>query len=175
MMMMNKMTDDPIAAAPSDRITLAADIKNIPEITGFAEKYMKRISCPQHIINDFCIAADEIAANICMYACSSGKAGNITVKCIYCRRKNRVSLIFADSGIPFDPLTVPAASVTADLSERSIGGLGIHIVRGIMNDVSYKHIRSMNILKISKQCGKGCISTIPTYTKITQKPYIYAL
>lgn len=149
-MMMNKMTDNPIAAVPSDRITLAADIKNIPEITGFTEKYLKHISCPQHIINDFCIAADEIAANICMYAYSGGKGGNITVKYIYCRRKNRVSLIFADSGIPFDPLTAPAASVTADLSQRSIGGLGIHIVRGIMDCVGYKHIRSLNILKISK-------------------------
>lgn len=150
MMKSSKMTNHPIAAASSDRITLAAVRKNIPDIICFAEEYFKRMNCPQHIITDFCIAADEIAANICMYAYSGGKTGNMTVKCNYCRRKNMASLIFADSGTPFDPLNMPAASVTAGLSERSIGGLGIHIVRGIMDDVRYRYIRSLNILKISK-------------------------
>ena len=114
-------------------LQLDAKLENIPEIVDFVTSWMRR-----HKLNDIIFAVetavDEACANIIDHA-YSGKGGPIHISCEF----KRGSLVIAinDKGRPFDPHAVKSPDLEADLDKRKIGGLGIHIMRKLMDDVSY--------------------------------------
>ena len=59
--------------------------------------------------------------------------------------------IIIDSGIPFDPTKKEEVDITMSAEERPIGGLGIHLVREIMDTVNYEYKDNKNILTLSKK------------------------
>ena len=62
----------------------------------------------------------------------------------------RVTFVISDTGKPFDPTTKEEVDINAEMSQRPIGGLGIHLVRTIMDTVSYERKEEKNILTIIK-------------------------
>lgn len=133
----------------SDSITISADIDNMHTIMEFAEKRLTNIGCPHERQADILIALDEIAANICLYAYPDDPKGTITVKCGYNKAGTKYSLIVSDFGIPFNPLDAPKAKITGTSHERDIGGLGIHIVKNLMDNVEYEYTDGRNVLTLS--------------------------
>jgi len=79
-------------------------------------------------------AVDEACTNIINYA-YSGEGGIITVTCEL--QGNDFVATIRDKGKPFDPSSVPPPDLEADLDKRKIGGLGIYMMRIMMDDVSY--------------------------------------
>ena len=67
------------------------------------------------------------------------------------REGNNLSLVISDSGSAFDPTAREAVDISAGVDERPIGGLGIHLIREIMDTVSYERREGKNILTITKQ------------------------
>jgi hypothetical protein len=59
-------------------------------------------------------------------------------------------LIFTDSGIPYDPLTADEPDITLSAEERKVGGLGIFIVKKIMDEISHVYENGKNILRMRK-------------------------
>jgi sigma-B regulation protein RsbU (phosphoserine phosphatase) len=62
----------------------------------------------------------------------------------------RAKFIISDRGVPFDPTAKAEADTTLSVEERPIGGLGIHLVRQIMDSVNYEYVGGMNILTLRK-------------------------
>jgi serine/threonine-protein kinase RsbW len=79
-------------------------------------------------------AVDEACTNITKYA-YSGREGIIAISCEL--QGNDFIITIIDSGRPFDPSLVPPPDLETDLEERKIGGLGIHLMRKLMDKVSY--------------------------------------
>jgi len=77
---------------------------------------------------------DEACTNIIKYA-YAGKAGIIAIICE--RQKDELIITISDYGKPFDPLSVPQPDLAADLDHRKVGGLGIYLMKKLMDDVSY--------------------------------------
>ena len=93
------------------------------------------------------LVVEEIFANIANYAYNNGDGDvEIEVKNI----DNKVVILFEDSGVPFNPLEVPEVDVALPTEEREIGGLGIYMVRKIMDNVEYMYKENKNILVIEK-------------------------
>ena len=63
---------------------------------------------------------------------------------------NSIILILTDSGMEFDPTLIPDADITLSAEERQIGGLGIFLIRQIMNKVEYQRINGQNVLRLEK-------------------------
>jgi anti-sigma regulatory factor (Ser/Thr protein kinase) len=63
---------------------------------------------------------------------------------------NCITLLFADYGIPFNPLENPPPNTMATVEERIVGGLGIHLVRTLSNSVTYSYANNTNVLTIEK-------------------------
>jgi anti-sigma regulatory factor (Ser/Thr protein kinase) len=59
-----------------------------------------------------------------------------------------------DSGKEFDPTQMPDADISLSAEERPIGGLGIYLIRQIMNTVEYQRINGKNILTLSKNLNR---------------------
>jgi anti-sigma regulatory factor (Ser/Thr protein kinase) len=98
------------------------------------------------------VALDEIVANIVSHGAAGAKSGAIDVW--FTRDGDTVEVRIADDGVPFDPLMRPAPQVTAPLEDRRPGGLGIVLVKALMDDVRYERT-SRNILILRKRLDAG--------------------
>lgn len=97
------------------------------------------------------IAADEIFSNIAAYAYPDG-GGTVEVRLAKNADGTELSMTFADRGIPFDPTEVKPPDTAAPPAARSIGGLGIHIVRNLMDGMAYRRTADgRNLLTLTKR------------------------
>ncbi len=98
------------------------------------------------------IVADEIFTNIALYGYpkTDGEA-KVTVSLDGATQE--LTLIFMDTGVPFNPLEAPEPDITAAAADRPIGGLGMFMVKRLMDSVAYEHRDNQNILTL-KKCVK---------------------
>ena len=95
------------------------------------------------------LALEEAATNVIMYAYPPGEKGFITLA-YNLDLPDRLEFTLSDQGKPFDPTKVPDADVTLGAEERGIGGLGIFLVRNIMDSIRYERKDGKNILYMTK-------------------------
>jgi serine/threonine-protein kinase RsbW len=98
------------------------------------------------------LAADEAATNIIEHAYEGISDADFDVTCdLY---GDTLTITMRDTGIPFDPSKVKQPNLKADLSERQIGGLGLYLMRKLMDEVHYKSDpRTGNVLTMIKRRG----------------------
>jgi serine/threonine-protein kinase RsbW len=104
-------------------------------------------------MHDLNLALEEILANIISYGYSDNREHEIRVNLSVEPGKVRVDV--EDDGQPFNPLEAPEADTTKPLEERTIGGLGIHLVRKLMDGLEYKRQGEKNLLTIKKKTQKS--------------------
>ncbi|HEY9091923.1 ATP-binding protein [Parasphingorhabdus sp.] len=112
-------------------------------IEGFlAEQYV-----PDKIAQRVMISCDEVISNILNHAHIDG-VPDISVRVAVTSENIAVEII--DNGPEFDPLSVPAPDTSLPLEDRKIGGLGIYLVRELMDDVRYFYENDENHLQFNK-------------------------
>lgn len=118
------------------RFELEVDSKleSLPIINDSIAKMLKGIGAGERTIFEVQMAVDEACTNIIKHA-YSGEEGPITLICELVDDEFVVTI--RDRGKPFDPSSVPVPDLHADLDKRRIGGLGIHFMRKMMDEVSY--------------------------------------
>ena len=94
------------------------------------------------------MALEEAVTNVILYAYPAGADGLVNIEAVL--REHSLEFIITDSGVAFDPTVVPEADTTLSAAERAIGGLGIHLVRQIMDEVRYQRLDDKNILTLIK-------------------------
>ena len=96
------------------------------------------------------LAADEAASNIIEHAYEGVSNGLLELSCGM--KGNTLTIILIDYGESFDPSAIPLPDLKADLSERKIGGLGIFLMRKLMDEVRYEtKPNKSNILTMTKR------------------------
>lgn len=141
--MIKKDTD-----TPERRLILHNDIRQIPQLAGFVEAIAREASLGQSLALSLNLALEEAVTNVILYAYPEGSDGLVDIEAVI--RNGSVEFIVSDSGMPFDPTKTPPANIEASLEERRIGGLGIHLVRTIMDSVTYRRKDGMNYLTMTK-------------------------
>ena len=114
------------------------DILKSPEIS----------SCNKDVAMKLKLACEEIVVNVTSYAYPEGSDGFLDV---YIRKDDRIVIRFEDGGVPFNPLEHEDPDTTLSWDERPIGGLGIFLVRSMMDDVRYTYENQKNVLTIEKK------------------------
>jgi len=115
-------------------------VGDIARVGGFDEKDVYNIQ----------LATDEAASNIIEHAYEGVTDGILDLSCGM--DKNAITIILVDYGEPFDPSVIPLPDLKADLSERKIGGLGIFLMRKLMDEVHYEPRKDKsNILTMIKR------------------------
>ena len=90
------------------------------------------------------VAVDEIFSNIARYSGATAA----TLGCSLA--DGRMTLRFSDNGRPYDPTGKPDPDTTLSAEERDVGGLGIFMVKKIMDEVTYEYVDGLNILTLVK-------------------------
>jgi len=130
-------------------LTLDAVIGNVDAVTEFIDNELDALDCPMKVQMQIDVAIDEIFSNIANYAYDP-EIGKATVRFEVQSDPMAVIITFVDNGVPYDPLRKADPDIALSADERSIGGLGIFMVKKTMDDISYEYVNGQNILKIKK-------------------------
>lgn len=130
-------------------ITLEATAENIPVVTEFVNDLLEKAGCPPKARMQIDVAIDEIFSNIAHYAYAP-HTGMATVQVEAGGEPCAAVLTFVDSGAPHDPLARETPDIHAPLGQRPIGGLGIFLVKQMMDDVRYERRSAHNVLTVVK-------------------------
>ena len=125
------------------------DIQQIPTLP----EWLDSLGLPMELTMPINLALEEAVTNVMLYA-YPGTSGQVLVECCKGERLKvkgeRIVFTITDSGIPFDPTQKEEVDTTLSAEEREIGGLGIHLVRQIMDEVRYARIDDKNVLTLIK-------------------------
>ena len=130
-------------------LILHNDIQQIPQLADFVETIAFEKKIDQGTAMSLNLALEEAVTNVIQYAYPEGSDGLVDIEAII--REDQLDFIITDSGRAFDPTAKPEVDITAGVEERPIGGLGIHLVKHIMDSVTYKRVDRKNILTMIKK------------------------
>lgn len=128
-------------------ITLPNDISTISQLSEFVETVCEEKGLDMALTMNLNLALEEAVVNVMSYAYPDSQ-GDVKVDIMIDDQK--VVSTLTDSGIPFDPTQKGDVDTTLPAEERPIGGLGIHLVKQIMDKVSYQYVGNQNILTLEK-------------------------
>lgn len=131
-----------------ESIQLPATLANLEKLIDFAVGCAKKLGFEGQSLSDIRLASEEALVNVINYAYPS-KEGNIEVSCEDMSGKG-LKLEIKDSGIAFDPLSLPTPDLTLPMEQRKIGGMGIFMIRKVMSSVTYRRENGKNILTLTK-------------------------
>ena len=132
--------------------TFDASFDSLDEIREFVGEVARQGGFSDKEIYSIQLAADEASSNIIEHAYAGVGDGKIEIDCSI--SETELKIVMRDHGRSFDPSTVPEPNVKADLSERKIGGLGMYLMRKLMDDVSYESSADAgNVLTMIKRTG----------------------
>lgn len=130
-------------------IILANDISEIARLNEFVEEIGNEFSLSPEVVFNLTLVLEEAVVNIINYAYPKEDH-----ELIYLSAKlhnDSIMLVLTDTGKEFDPTMAPEADITLSADERPIGGLGIFLIRQIMNEVKYERIDGKNVLTLEKK------------------------
>jgi anti-sigma regulatory factor (Ser/Thr protein kinase) len=127
-------------------IRVPAKLDNLHELIDFVSGCAKEAGLKDKRVGEIEIAVEEALVNIFNYAYPEN-GGDVEIAC---KTGPDGALVIAiiDEGVPFDPLLVAEPDTTLDVDARSIGGIGVFLIRKLMDDVRYRREGSKNILEL---------------------------
>lgn len=130
------------------RVVVANEAAQLPVLTRFLQDFWAGARLPAAPAQAFELALEEIFMNVVLHGAPAGSA---RVEVSLHLAAGQLRLTVEDDGPAFDPLSVPSPDVTAPLEDRPVGGQGIHLVRQMMDEVSYRRAGKRNQLTMSKR------------------------
>ena len=130
-------------------ITVPANDEDPNPVIDFVGEELAKHNCPEEAQFKIEVAIEEILVNIVSYAGLSDDDG-VEVRCEVLEDPLRVVLQFLDGGVPFDPLATNDPDTSPEATEEREGGLGIFLVKKMMDDVSYVYEGGKNTLTVLK-------------------------
>ena len=127
--------------------TFPATMEGAAAAAACLESFLNGTGCPHKVFAKLAIALDEIASNIINY--SGAETFEMTASIP--QEGDKVTLLLSDAGTPYDPLLHEDPDITQNSEQRQVGGLGIFMVKQIMDDVRYEFKDGKNCLYMEKK------------------------
>lgn len=130
-------------------LNIKADRKNLHRVLAFIDRELFNAGCRMKTKIQIDIAAEELFTNIAAYAYEDGP-GDVYIDIDINGDPASAVITFSDSGKPFDPFSNEDPDITLNAEERSVGGLGVYMVKKTMDEVHYEYSDGMNHTTIRK-------------------------
>ena len=118
-------------------------METVPQVAAFVEEHLEKFEVPMKLTMKLMVAVDEIYSNIVRYS------GASEAKVRLAKEADTLRLVFCDNGKPYNPLDAEEPDITASAEDRAIGGLGIFMVRKMMDNVEYMYKDGQNVLTLT--------------------------
>lgn len=129
---------------------LENNVKEVGKLRSFILACMNRFNLSTDMEMPVNLALEEVVVNVMQYAFGDGEKHEICVEAK--REEDLFILTITDEGRAFNPLEVPQVDITLNAEERNIGGLGIHLIRNLTDNVTYHRDNGQNILTLYFAC-----------------------
>jgi len=129
-------------------MTIGSDIAGIPAVSARLEEGMGACGFSSEEVLDTQLAVEEVITNIIVHGYQK-PGSEIHLSGHFTR--DRIEICITDTAPRFDPLSIPEPDLDSDIDERRIGGLGIYLVRQVMDSLSYRYENGKNVLTMEKR------------------------
>jgi anti-sigma regulatory factor (Ser/Thr protein kinase) len=129
--------------------SVAAEAARLPQLTTFLQEFWSSAALPPRECVAFELALEEIFMNVVTHGSAGGELPQVHVSLAL--TPVDLTLTVEDDGPGFDPLSLPPPAVMARLADRAAGGLGVFLVRKMMDTVSYARVAGRNRLRMTKR------------------------
>lgn len=130
------------------KLTISNQLEQLTQVAVFVEELCEELGQGAELVFNLNLVLEEAMTNVIMYAFP--ERGEHQIELTAQTADGVLSLTVQDDGLAFDPTAVPEADVTLSAEERPIGGLGIFLIRQIMDEVSYQRMQDKNVLTMKK-------------------------
>ncbi len=138
-------------------LSLTAELASLESATEFARCGALAAGLPEDCLSHLDLVVEEIFVNVVLYAYGAGTAG--VVELSYCvPQPGLLSVEIADQGVGYDPLTLREPNLPGSLKERSVGGLGVYLVRQLTESLDYRRDGGWNRLRFGISAGSAALT-----------------
>ena len=130
-------------------IRLPADVREIERLTRLVRQFGELHEIPSRALYAVNLALDEVVTNVVLYGFENSAGQEVAVRVETAGSDLQSEVV--DGGREFNPLNAPLPDLSAALEERALGGLGIHLVRSLMDRVEYRRENAKNVLTMRKR------------------------
>ncbi len=131
------------------QLVIGNDITELGRVVTFLEVLEDEWALPVGLIMPLNLVLEEALTNVIFYAYEKESKNEIVID--FKKGENQLEIKITDSGKPFDPTEKADPDITLSVGERPIGGLGIMLIKKIMDKVTYQRKESFNILLMTKK------------------------
>ena len=130
-------------------LTFKNEDQELSRVAEFVEGICDELELDMHVAMKLQLAIEEMVTNVIFYAYPQGTSADITLTAESDGKE--LTFVLSDSGKPFDPTAKSDADIDVNPMDREQGGMGILIVKNIMNEVSYQRLGDTNLLTMKKK------------------------
>ena len=138
---------------PSFRMAIGADPGEVARVGAAFADFADQHALPAAVRRSVNVALDELLTNTLVHGFAGGTGGEATVEVEL--RPDRVAVTLTDDGKAYDPFGRATPDTGLSIEERQIGGLGIHLVRRMMDEAGYQRRGDRNVVMLAKLLGDG--------------------
>ena len=133
----------------NETLTLKNDVREVAALSNFQKSFYEKMNLEKSLARQLRLAVEEAVVNVIEYAYPAGTEGSVDITMM--SDGHWLKVVIDDSGVAFDPTVEKKADTTLSVEERRIGGLGIHLVRELMDSINYERVNGHNILTMKKE------------------------
>jgi sigma-B regulation protein RsbU (phosphoserine phosphatase) len=130
-------------------VTAENQLSEITRVNDAFNAFSEKRGLPQRVIGKVNVIFDELLTNIVYYAYRDQAEHDIKIRVELSASLLRLTI--EDDGVPFNPFRVEAPDTSLSMEEREVGGLGIHLIRNMMDEVSYQRRIDRNLVTLVKK------------------------
>jgi len=131
------------------QLKIRNDISELNRVVAFLDELEEKWKFPAHLKSSINLVLEEALTNIIFYAFDKNTENEITIELE--TEGNQLEIILTDSGKPYDPTQQKEPDINLSAEDRPIGGLGIFLIKQMMDQVSYQRIDNTNQLSMVKK------------------------
>lgn len=135
------------------KLTVGANLSNLDRVLEFIRQIVKDMKAPEETVNSVCFAVDEMFTNIASYAYPDRRGEAVIIGDM--TNEDKIIIHIEDEGIPYNPLEKENPDVELPVESREIGGLGIYLVKNMVDEMKYCYEEGRNKLTLVISWGKN--------------------
>jgi serine/threonine-protein kinase RsbW len=125
------------------------DLSDLEKLHLFLDEIRERVSVSKKCLFETNLALEEVFSNVLSYGFNNHT--DHFIKITITAAQSVLNIRVEDDGKPFNPLEAKEPALKHDIENRPLGGLGIHLIKNLMDDIHYKRYRNRNVLTMKKE------------------------
>jgi len=130
-------------------LRIASDLAELSRVANSIDEFCANLAIPASCTFKLNVALEELLTNTISYGYDDGKIHQIALSVV--RQGNTLVTEISDDARPYDPLQAPPPDLDSAIEDRAIGGLGVHLVKTLMDEVTYAYEGGRNRVTLRKR------------------------